>query len=92
MVAQDDWLFHTKGDFIQQSISVLQHVEDALVVWCRDLRDHDLPMGPVLRTPDGVPFHKVLPMSLWKGFSFNPGLRRVSDYKVRVRPEIFLLL
>jgi len=31
---QDDWLFHTRGDFIHQSIEILLHVTDVMVVWC----------------------------------------------------------
>jgi len=30
----------------------------------------------------GVAYRRLLPMQLWKGFTFNPGLRRVSDYQV----------
>ena len=32
---QDDWLFHTRGDFIRQSLEILLHVPDVLVVWYR---------------------------------------------------------
>jgi len=42
---QDDWLFHTRGNFIEQSLQILLHTPDVMVVWCRDHRDHDLPMG-----------------------------------------------
>jgi hypothetical protein len=79
---QDDWLFHTRGDFIRQSVEILDHTPEVMVVWCRDHRDHDLPMGPVDTTPTGVPFRRITPLTLWKGFTFNPGLRRVADYKV----------
>ncbi len=78
---QDDWLFHTKGDFIWQSLEILEHTPDIMVVWCRDHRDHDLPMGNVETTPSGVGYRRITPLDLWKGFTFNPGLRRVSDYK-----------
>ncbi|KAJ1474175.1 hypothetical protein T484DRAFT_1971187, partial [Baffinella frigidus] len=110
---QDDWLFHTRGDFIHQSIEILLHVPDVMVVWCRDHADHDLPLafpentsssghdphghtsasGHDLpqHTSSGVSYRRLLPMQLWKGFTFNPGLRRVSDYKVAslIQRDIF---
>ena len=39
-------------------------------------------VGNIERTSSGVPFRKIAPLILWKGFTFNPGLRRMSDYKV----------
>ena len=79
---QDDWLFHTRGNFVGQSIDILTHRPDIMVVWCRDHDDHQLPLGEEEQTPTGVPFRLVLPLTQWKGFTFNPGLRRVSDYRV----------
>lgn len=66
---EDDWHFHTEGDFIEESIKILKKEPKCLQVWIRN--DDDNPHKAIDIVPewDG-----------WNGFSFNPGLRRLVDY------------
>lgn len=67
---EDDWEFYRPG-FIEESFAIMQHRPDILQVWLRERDDtngHPLD-GDYLSTD----YH-------WKGFSFNPGLRRKSDW------------
>lgn len=82
---QDDWRFHTRGGFVSESLAVLGAEPDAMVVWVRDPADHELPLGRLRRAPRGDPggaaYRRVLPLARWKGFTFNPGLRRLADWR-----------
>jgi len=79
---EDDWRFF-RGNFIGESLSVLRKDPRTLQVWLRDLWDTNghPPERTILRTEDGVLHRRVtLNYQGWHGFSFNPGLRRKSDY------------
>lgn len=70
MWLEDDWEFYRPG-FIEASLEIMQHRSEILQVWLRERNDtngHPLE-GDYLSTN----YH-------WKGFSFNPGLRRKSDW------------
>jgi len=68
---EDDWLFDRSG-FIEDSLSIMTHQLDVHQVWVRHRSD-----TPHKHNKDGT-------LSLWQnwnGYSWNPGLRRKSDYQ-----------
>jgi hypothetical protein len=69
---EDDWLF-LGGPFTQKSFDILENHPRALIVMLR---------GTVLVSDPCFPFPILEPYwgGGWNGFSFNPGLRRKSDY------------
>jgi hypothetical protein len=84
---EDDWGF-TAGAFIEQSHDILAKYPDVLQVWLRgiptpaDIRDryviHVVEPHPKYPNIQVARYH----WSDWRGgFSFNPGLRRLSDWK-----------
>lgn len=88
---EDDWEFYA-GGFIELSRTVLEHNDAWLQVYIRALDDiygHPLfddthragsATYRVLRHDWDAQFY-----GLWHGFAFNPGLRRLSDYR-RIAP------
>jgi hypothetical protein len=85
---EDDWEFY-EGGFVEASLAVLRADPRALMVW---LRAHDDTMGHPIDpdfagTAEAAPGHEVryrrmaLDHGGWHGFSFNPGLRRLADYR-----------
>lgn len=86
---EDDWAFRNTG-YMQDSLDILEKNPDILQVWLRGVpsRLEILNTRVVYEcTPDPRGFHTVkwswpgypnLPDGL--GFSFNPGLRRTSDF------------
>ena len=83
---EDDWEFYRPG-FIEDSMALLKEDDKALQVWLRSTA-HDLAIhSPYVYLTDrkevnGVVYYKVNSEKLdWQGFSFNPGLRRIVDYK-----------
>lgn len=80
---EDDWSFYKSG-FIEQSLSILQAKPKIVNVWIRSVDDtNGHPVEKVVFNYSGVPFRYLAPTykSIWHGFTFNPGLRRLSDYK-----------
>jgi len=81
---EDDWEFFRKG-FIEDSMAILTEYPNLINVWIRDLNDtngHPYEKA-VLQTKCGVQFH-LLETSYkkwWHGFTFNPTLKRLSDWK-----------
>lgn len=82
---EDDWLF-SRSRFIEDSLEILEGNKNILQVW---LRDYDSDVG--IHYPfhylgekgqiNQIIFYKLGSHdSTWKGFSFNPGLRRKIDY------------
>ena len=79
---EDDWLF-TKPDFIKPSLTLLEKYPDFVQILIRDPKEekHGLAQAPLkdykqIRYRVADPnFHPI-----WGGYSFNPGLRRHSDY------------
>jgi hypothetical protein len=85
---EDDWTFLRPG-FIEDSMAVLRENPRTLQVWLRDLWDTNghPPERALRRTAGGVQYRRVttgypLAGRLWHGFSFNPGLRRLEDYRL----------
>lgn len=83
---EDDWEFYRPG-FIEDSMTLLSEDTQALQVWLRSAA-HDLAvhspyvyLGSRNKIKDIV-FYKVNSEKAdWQGFSLNPGLRRMADYK-----------
>lgn len=84
---EDDWLFQRPG-FIESSMAVLSVNQGCLQVYLRahgDTNGH--PVETTVYEARGIRWQK---MSIvydydginWHGFSFNPGLRRLSDYQL----------
>ena len=81
---EDDWEFYAPG-FIETSIPILESSPKMLQVHLRRI-DEIFPMGVLNYTVDATKKFAVIhegktEHGLWHGFSFNPGLRRLSDYK-----------
>jgi hypothetical protein len=79
---EDDWEFFKSG-FVEASLSILRRHPEILQVW---IRAHDDTNGhPVERLSqydfDTACVDHQSPYETYHGFSFNPGLRRLSDYK-----------
>jgi hypothetical protein len=82
---QEDDFPVTKSGFIQRSLSILEEKPMISQVWIRnpDDRNGHPAIGHVQTTSDGVKYQlmKTGYRGVWHGHSWNPGLRRVSDYK-----------
>jgi hypothetical protein len=87
---EDDWEFYKKG-FIKKSMDVLEADPNILQVWIRDPKDRNghraigLPKLANNRTKYQILANNYC-RGMFPGFSFNPGLRRLSDYQ-RIFPE-----
>jgi len=86
---EDDWKF-TKPNFIEDSLKIMNNFSECLMVHLRSHRDQW--QEPYDRSwiesteyeIDGLKFWKTRPWIQHDGgfgFSFNPGLRRLADYK-----------
>lgn len=75
---EDDWLFESNPNFIQESLNVLEY-KGINQVWIRK----DIP-NSWLEKEDFRGFRMVKHCHFgdWCGFSFNPSLKRLSDYKL----------
>ena len=90
---EEDWQFY-RGGFIEDSLKVLETQPKVLQVWIRPKSDRILnPIEKnVFTLPGGVNVRRVLPVSFkikgeqivkdYMGFSWNPGLRRKSDWEI----------
>ena len=74
---EDDWEFYRDG-FIEESMQILNRYPKILQVHLR--QQSDMNGHPVISRPD-LSFDLLSTNYKWKGFSFNPGLRRLKDYK-----------
>ncbi len=83
---EEDWQFYRKG-FIEDSKTLLASNTAIYQVWLRSFyhdiqRDYPFHSLGEEMTVNGVTAHRLLSSrSKWQGFSFNPGLRRRSDYR-----------
>ena len=87
---EDDWQFHA-GGFIEKSLQILRTLPDCLQVQIRALDDlNGHPLYEDVEFAGSVPFRRLVTdhqvgegdqRYLWHGFSFNPGLRRLADYR-----------
>jgi hypothetical protein len=72
---EDDWEF-IRPNFIQDSIEVLEQHPEIIQCW---LRGHDDTNGHPIIKHNGL-FSYMSTKYEWKGFSFNPAVRRLADY------------
>lgn len=84
---EDDWRFFRSG-FIEESMVLLEAIPTASMVLCR--RRGQMPGGFDVfgfvsepQTLDGVVYRHtpIWADATWNGYAFNPGLRRLSDYR-----------
>jgi GT2 family glycosyltransferase len=81
---EDDWQFYKTG-FIEKSMDILENEPMIMQVWIRSQSDRN--GHPVVGVPRMTPNRTRYQMmssdyrGQWSGHSFNPGLRRLSDYK-----------
>ncbi len=82
---EEDWTFYRKG-FIEDSKSILESNNKIYQVWLRSFY-HDIHRDYPFHTlgddisVNNITAHRLLSSNpKWQGFSFNPGLRRLSDY------------
>lgn len=74
---EDDFQFYRPG-FIEESYEVMCGRDKCIQV---HLREHnDVNGHPIMKQNDGTYRLKTSYKSIWHGFSFNPSLRRISDY------------
>lgn len=74
---EEDWEFYKSG-FIEASMKILDSDPMISMVWIREKDDTN--QHPIIWHQDfGI--MKTNHQGLWSGFCFNPGLRRLSDYK-----------
>jgi len=81
---EDDWKFYRRS-FIEDSLKILQSDKQIITVWLRELNDTNKhPYHEKLHTISNVNYHEIEINwnGGWSGFTFNPGLRRFSDYKL----------
>jgi hypothetical protein len=79
---EDDWYFYREA-FIEPSIEVLQNDFRCLQVWIRSTDDtNGHPINDDVCNTNGVQWKRMMYdyLGVYHGFSFNPGLRRMSDY------------
>jgi hypothetical protein len=83
---EDDWFFEGNSNFIEDSYKILSTDKDIHQVWIRHITDLDPHYSSLvskfsnfLQKTDGN--YTIVPkINIWNGFSYNPGLRRKSDY------------
>lgn len=74
---EDDWCF-LKDGFVQPSIDILEKHPEVCMVGLRGIED--TMTQPVLKDRDYLYLDPTF-KGHWHGFRFNPGLRRLSDWK-----------
>lgn len=82
---EDDWLFYRSG-FMEKSLKILENNKEIMQVWFREAGDTNThPVEPEVYHSEGVDYRLMGLYALggsWHGFSWNPGLRRLADYKL----------
>lgn len=82
---EDDWVFYRSG-FIEDSLKVLKKDSSILQVWLRSFENDISQYYPFhylgkQRNIENIIYNNLESShEIWKGFSFNPGLRRLKDY------------
>ncbi len=88
--SEDDYKYDGNPNFMQDSIDILTENNNINQIWIRHLNNYTVSHGKnilnrleseALQTSTGVKYRMVKNNGSWCGFSFNPGLRRLSDYK-----------
>jgi hypothetical protein len=79
---EEDWLF-LKNGFIEDSMKVLEADDNILQVWLRGTDDTTTnhPWFDDVYEIDDLKMVLLKYTGIWNGFSFNPGLKRLMDWK-----------
>lgn len=81
---EEDWEFYNKG-FIEKSIELLEEQPHIINIWLRELNDtnHHPVEKKVYSSSNGLKYHFMVTdyLGKWHGFTFNPCVKRLSDYK-----------
>jgi|LauGreDrversion4_2_1035121.scaffolds.fasta_scaffold17322_6 GT2 family glycosyltransferase len=79
---EDDWFFEHKNAYVLDSLTILENSPDIHQVWVRHSHDTPHPAHTTLLTCNGVEYFELHNNfnGIWNGYSWNPGLRRKSDY------------
>jgi glycosyltransferase involved in cell wall biosynthesis len=84
---EDDWEFY-RGGFIEESKVILETYPSVLQVHIRE--QNEMNSHPIVKLNNT--FDLVDTNYKWRGFSFNPGLRRLKDYtpytKIVANPSV----
>jgi len=81
---EEDWLFTNKS-FIEKSLVILEKNPKIIQVWLRDQSDtNGHPIEAYSDDFDLLELGYKSYNNIWNGFSFNPGLKRLYDYKLIV--------
>lgn len=89
---EDDWLFYRKG-FIEDSMKILESDNSIFTIWLRDIQkdiQKNYPFHYIFdeKKLDDIEFYKLGSESPdWRGFTFNPTLKRTADYKKLIKYE-----
>lgn len=79
---EDDWFFDSNNQYMENSLKLLTNHPDVHQIWVR--HSHDTPQKTVgdVQNFEGIEYYQLDPnfRNEWNGFSWNPGLRRKSDY------------
>ena len=82
---EDDWEFYRTG-FMEQSLAILESNPKILQVWLREHYDTNThPIDPEIYKVGDIMYQLMTLNALggaWHGFTWNPGLRRLADYKL----------
>lgn len=84
---EDDWEFYDYG-FIEKSLDILSINDKIYTVWLREYQNYRVVMNGHPVNPQIINniYHILMPFkertNIWSGFTFNPGLRRLKDYKL----------
>lgn len=83
---EDDWEFY-RPSFIEDSMAILETQTDIVMVWLRSFYHDIMPRHSFHYLGEQeyvgtIGFNQIKSDSPdWRGFSFNPGLRRLEDYQ-----------
>jgi hypothetical protein len=88
---EDDWEFDSKNNYVENSIKILKNMLDIHQVWVRHEFDNPHKSIGDYKKIDNVLFKDLdSEFNGWNGFSWNPGLRRKSDY-LNIFPNGFIV-
>lgn len=73
---EEDWETY-KGGFLQRALEIMDNQEECVQVLFRHPSDNN--QHPTV--PGGLGYRYLSTSWGWKGFSFSPSLKRLSDYK-----------
>lgn len=90
---EDDWLFNENSDFILNSLDILEENPNIHQVYIRHRYDYSHPINSDVKYTTKLTPYRLLSQNYnvssthnWNGYSWNPGLRRKSDY-LKMFPE-----